>query len=193
MTRAPSHSQLFHAMGTSWSPSSDIFPTSPSTRARASSMLPFQAAACWNGIALLRTSSLLPITDANPPHAFFPTIDTSATHFRRSRPEEGECAQAEVSLICKDLWRKGRGRILVVPGVRLAYERHVAVNSRDAVGASGVAYGTSAWGLQEQVAWLPQYVLEAFDLLRLLSLTSLASSQGRRPRSGVTPGLSRSA
>jgi hypothetical protein len=138
--------QLFHPMSTTWSPSTDLFPTSPLTKARYDHRLPFQAYSCWNGIALFDGSALrqkpeshfrrsrLPPPSSDPPAAV-EVGDGDVAAISGERKEEGECAQAEVGLFCKDLWAKGRGKILVVPGVRVGYERHVAEGARDAAPA----------------------------------------------------------
>lgn len=39
---------------------------------------------------------------------------------------EGECRASECSLVCHDLHRLGYGRIIVDPGVQLAYDPHDA-------------------------------------------------------------------
>ena len=36
---------------------------------------------------------------------------------------EGECSASECSLICNDYWSAGYGRIMMVPRVKLAYDR----------------------------------------------------------------------
>ena len=49
----------------------------------------------------------------SPPHV----------RFRMARIMEGECSASECSLICNDYWEKGFGRILMVPRVKLAYDK----------------------------------------------------------------------
>lgn len=44
-----------------------------------------------------------------------------------ARIAEGECSASECSLICNDYWEAGYGRILMVPRVKLAYDR-VCIN-----------------------------------------------------------------
>ncbi|KAJ2583931.1 hypothetical protein GGH95_000711 [Coemansia sp. RSA 1836] len=65
---------------------------------------PFQVQCCWNGIAVF---------DAQ----VFQGDD--GIRFRRSA--EGECSASECSLMCNDMWRKGFGRIAMVPRVKLAH------------------------------------------------------------------------
>ncbi len=40
--------------------------------------------------------------------------------FRRGRP--GECAASECSLFCKDMWAAGKGKFVIDPHVRVAYD-----------------------------------------------------------------------
>jgi alpha-1,3-mannosyltransferase len=70
--------------------------------------LPIQVQSCWNGIAVLD-----PAPFYSPPHV----------RFRMARITEGECSASECSLICNDYWDAGYGRIMMVPRVKLAYDR----------------------------------------------------------------------
>ena len=155
-------------MSTSWSPSTDLFPTSPVSRKRNAAHLPFQAYACWNGIAVFQSSAFLGTPASSPSAEGEPPI-----HFRRSDAEAGECAQAEVSLLCKDLWRQKAfgpearaAKVLVVPGVRVAYERPVAegVRALDEADVGGLIepdVGRSGWfggKKTEQVNWVDKCV-----------------------------------
>lgn len=70
--------------------------------------LPIQVQSCWNGIAILD-----PAPFYQPKHV----------RFRMARIAEGECSASECSLICNDYWEAGYGRILMVPRVKLAYDR----------------------------------------------------------------------
>ncbi|KIM82738.1 glycosyltransferase family 69 protein [Piloderma croceum F 1598] len=72
--------------------------------------LPMQVQSCWNGIAILD-----PAPFYSPPHV----------RFRMARIMEGECSASECSLICNDYWESGYGRIMMVPRVKLAYDRKV--------------------------------------------------------------------
>ncbi|KAG6914074.1 hypothetical protein DXG01_002550 [Tephrocybe rancida] len=72
--------------------------------------LPIQVQSCWNGIAILD-----PAPFYTPPHV----------RFRMARIMEGECSASECSLICNDYWEAGYGRIIMVPRVKLAYDRKV--------------------------------------------------------------------
>ncbi|KDQ56544.1 glycosyltransferase family 69 protein [Jaapia argillacea MUCL 33604] len=72
--------------------------------------LPVQVQSCWNGIAILDPAPIY-----SPPHV----------RFRMARITEGECSASECSLVCNDYWDAGYGRILMVPRVKLAYDRKV--------------------------------------------------------------------
>ncbi|OMH81486.1 Alpha-1,3-mannosyltransferase CMT1 [Zancudomyces culisetae] len=68
---------------------------------------PFQVQCCWNGIAIL-----------NPRPFEAPTN----LQFRRSKVPSNECAASECSLLCNDFWRLGYNKVVVVPGVQVAYD-----------------------------------------------------------------------
>ncbi len=70
--------------------------------------MPIQVQSCWNGVAILD-----PAPFYQPKHV----------RFRMARIAEGECSASECSLICNDYWEAGYGRILMVPRVKLAYDR----------------------------------------------------------------------
>jgi alpha-1,3-mannosyltransferase len=70
--------------------------------------LPIQVQSCWNGIAVL---------DPAPFYA------ASQVRFRMAKLLEGECSASECSLICNDDWSAGYGRIMMVPRVKLAYDK----------------------------------------------------------------------
>lgn len=72
--------------------------------------LPVQVQSCWNGIAVLD-----PAPFYNPPHV----------RFRMANIVERECSASECSLICNDYWNAGYGRIVMVPRVKLAYDKKV--------------------------------------------------------------------
>lgn len=72
--------------------------------------LPVQVQSCWNGIAIL---------DPAPFYAH-PHV-----RFRMAKLSAGECSASECSLICNDYWNAGYGRIIMVPRVKLAYDKQV--------------------------------------------------------------------
>jgi alpha-1,3-mannosyltransferase len=64
--------------------------------------------ACWNGIAVLDPA---------------PLYDLPHVKFRMAKLLEKECSASECSLIGNDYWNAGYGRILMVPRVKLAYDK----------------------------------------------------------------------
>jgi hypothetical protein len=84
-----------------------IFHDGPSSL-RFQQHLPVQVQSCWNGIAVLDPA---------------PFYQPKRVRFRMARIAEGECSASECSLICNDYWEAGYGRILMVPRVKLAYDR----------------------------------------------------------------------
>lgn len=88
-------------------PFESIFQHGPSQE-RFMQHLPLQVQSCWNGIAVLDSAPFY-----TPPHV----------RFRMARIAENECSASECSLICNDYWEAGYGRILMVPRVKLAYDR----------------------------------------------------------------------
>jgi len=70
--------------------------------------LQIQVQSCWNGIAVLD-----PAPFYSPPHV----------RFRMAKILDGECSASECSLICNDYWEAGYGRIMMVPRVKLAYDK----------------------------------------------------------------------
>ncbi|KAI4087195.1 MAG: hypothetical protein LQ344_006941 [Seirophora lacunosa] len=92
-----------------WSRARDLLWDDPARKRRLRARLPFQAFACWNGMAAIGATPFL----------------ERGVRFRRSAP--GECYMGEPTLLCKDLWREGFGKVLVVPSVWVAYSRAASV------------------------------------------------------------------
>jgi alpha-1,3-mannosyltransferase len=72
--------------------------------------LPLQVQSCWNGVAVLDPA---------------PFYETFPVKFRMAKLTENECSASECSLICNDYWAMGYGRIIMVPRVKLAYDKKV--------------------------------------------------------------------
>lgn len=77
--------------------------------------LPVQVQSCWNGIAVLDPAPMYSV-----PHV----------RFRMAKLSTGECSASECSLICNDYWNAGYGRIIMIPRVKLAYDKVRPVLSR---------------------------------------------------------------
>ncbi|RSH93260.1 hypothetical protein EHS25_007614 [Saitozyma podzolica] len=102
---------LFYPMDSSWTPSDDLFPTSPKSKEEYANLNPFQVFSTWAGLAVLAAT---------------PFLEPNRLRFRRSDGSRDECAASECSLIANDLWKAGWGRVQVVPSVQVSYERNVA-------------------------------------------------------------------
>lgn len=88
-----------------WSPSDELFPSAPHSRAAFDALEPFQVFCSWNGMVVMDPAPFL------PPHH---------VRFRRSDPAVGECAASECGLVCADYWKAGFGKIQVVPSVQVS-------------------------------------------------------------------------
>ncbi|KAK1962407.1 alpha-1,3-mannosyltransferase CMT1 [Colletotrichum sublineola] len=89
--------------GEQWSDVANMFWNHPYSQDRYLNRKPLQVFACWNGGVAMTGEPFL----------------SKKLEFRRSYP--GECHTGEPTLLCKDLWNLGHGKIAVVPSVSLAY------------------------------------------------------------------------
>ncbi|KAJ3039909.1 capsular associated protein [Rhizophlyctis rosea] len=121
-----------------------LIPNDPLSLPRINHTLPFQAQCCWNGITLLRST---PFT--------LPT--QNATHFRAGTDTETDCPASECSLLCNDFQNAGYARVLVVPGVRVAYgmeEYEALVENEGAQGVRVVQFNKEVGDEErESVTW----------------------------------------
>lgn len=62
---------------------------------------------CWNGVVIIDARIFL----------------EEGIKFRD--PNKDECSASECSLFCRDIWKAGRGRVVVDPRLRVAYEATV--------------------------------------------------------------------
>lgn len=99
--------------------------------ARLKDGLPFPAQCCWNGLVVFTAAPF-----------------QAGIHFRNHEP--GECAGSECFLMCHDFFRLGYGKVVVDPGVRVAYtyDDAVGVYSEDLVRNIGFV----SWGEAESKA-----------------------------------------
>lgn len=95
-------------LGGNWNYAKNLFWNDPESRARVDARLPLQVYSCWHGVAVMKSQ---PFTRAVDP-----------IRFRRNNAEAGECYMAEPTILCRDLWRNGYGKIAVVPSVAVGYE-----------------------------------------------------------------------
>lgn len=87
----------------SWAYKEDLFWDDPSSRKRYESKLPLQVYSCWGGLVTM---------NAQP-------FAQGKLKFRSS--EDGECFMDEATLLAKNVWRQGMGKIMAVPTVNVGY------------------------------------------------------------------------
>ncbi|KAH9900359.1 alpha-1,3-mannosyltransferase CMT1 [Xylariomycetidae sp. FL2044] len=113
-----------------WSRSWDLFWNDAGTRERYLKNLPFQVFACWNGGVAFGAGPLLGLP---PPAEEAAAAPPSRVEFRTSRAGR-ECRMGEPTLFCKDLWRRGYGRIAVVPTVNFEYSDEAGLHLKGVKG-----------------------------------------------------------
>lgn len=100
---------LFYPIDNSWwSPSSNLFSTSPASKTAFDNLEPFPVFSTWNGMAIMSPTPFM------RPHG---------VRFRRGDKQRGECSASECSLVCSDYWKAGFGRVQVVPSVQVSLFR----------------------------------------------------------------------
>lgn len=88
-----------------WNSAWNLFWNAPDTRSRYDDNLPFQVFSCWNGATAIGAAPLL-----------------DGLRFRETHGgNDGECAQGEPQIFCKEMWFRGYRKIAVVPTVNLEY------------------------------------------------------------------------
>lgn len=96
----------------SWAYAHDLFWSDPDGKQRYEAYQPFQVYSCWGGMVTLNAVSFAEDT----------------VKFRAS--ETGECYMGEPTLLAKDLYRHGLGKVLAVPAVNVAYSDKEAVGTK---------------------------------------------------------------
>ncbi|KAJ5538385.1 hypothetical protein N7494_007864 [Penicillium frequentans] len=86
-----------------WDYKDFLFFDDPPSKKRYDAFLPLQVYSCWGGMATVDAAPFL----------------QRKLKFRAS--EEDECYAGEPTLLAKDLWRMGMGKIMAVPTVNVAY------------------------------------------------------------------------
>ena len=122
----------------SWARAGELFWNEPVARERYERRESFQVFACWNGAVVFTARPLV----------------QGRVGFRGARRDRGECHAGEPQLFCKDLWREGYGRIMVVPTVSLEYDEDAgaAVKGLRGFTAALVAEET---GRETGIEWMP--------------------------------------
>jgi Cryptococcal mannosyltransferase 1 len=90
------------------------FHKDPPSRWRYENNLPIQAYSCWGGMAVLNAEPFY------KHHVAF-----------RSASKKGECHASECSIIAKDFWELGYGRVLMVPNAKVAYQADLHLQLRN--------------------------------------------------------------
>lgn len=98
-------SAFFPPVNNHWQSGQQLLPGHGISRQRFKQGLPFQVYSCWNGMSVL---------DPKPFEL--------GVRFRRSVAVRGECSASECFNVCKDFWKVGFGRGVVVPAVGVGYE-----------------------------------------------------------------------
>lgn len=121
-----------------WTFAKNLLWDDPERKRRLEAHKPFQVFACWNGMA---TMSAKPFVE-------------KGIRFRRSR--EDECYMGEPTLLAKDFWKEGFGKILVVPSVWVAYSHNASVEVKTKKGyveENVKEREEDEKGMQEMVEW----------------------------------------
>ncbi|KAF7979232.1 hypothetical protein HWV62_43196 [Athelia sp. TMB] len=89
-------------------------PADPAARARLARLAPFQVFSCWNGAAVMRADAFAPLS---------PSTEREGIRFRTARNDKSEVTerQSECFLVPVDMWRRGMGRVQVVPRASVTY------------------------------------------------------------------------
>ncbi|KAF6817020.1 alpha-mannosyltransferase cmt1 [Colletotrichum sojae] len=124
--------------GEQWSDVANMFWNEPYSQDRYLSRKPLQVFACWNGGVAMTGEPFL----------------SRKLDFRRSF--KGECYTGEPTLLCKDLWNLGHGRIAVIPSVSLAYNVKDGRQIKEERGFASTWTANEQNGEPVQIAWQDQ-------------------------------------
>src|SRR5271163_151834 len=102
-----------------WRYAENLFWNEPDSKAKLDRREPFQVYACWNGGAVFTAKPIM----------------NGEIEFRIA--VENECYMGEPTLFCKDLWRRGYGRIQTLPTVNVAYSISDAKKTKSVRGRVG--------------------------------------------------------
>ncbi|KAL8853722.1 MAG: hypothetical protein Q9221_001533 [Calogaya cf. arnoldii] len=120
-----------------WKYAKNLLWDDPDRKRRLEAHKPFQAFACWNGMVAMSAKAFI----------------EKGIRFRRNR--EGECYMGEPTLLAKDFWKEGFGKILVVPSVWVAYSHGASMKVKMEKGYAEENVGEREMeiGLQEMIEW----------------------------------------
>ncbi|KAI4138586.1 MAG: hypothetical protein L6R39_006713 [Caloplaca ligustica] len=120
-----------------WKYAKNLLWDDPVAKRRLDAKKPIQVFACWNGMAAMSAK---------------PFVE-KGIRFRRSR--EGECYMGEPTLLAKDLWAAGFGKIFVVPSVWVGYSHNATISVKKEKGfvEDNVMDHTADAGPPEMIEW----------------------------------------
>ncbi|KAI9926879.1 hypothetical protein MW887_003977 [Aspergillus wentii] len=119
----------------SWDYRDTLFFDDPDSKRRYDAFQPVQVYACWGGMITI---------DAGP-------FATGSLKFRAS--DEDECYMGEPTLLAKDLWRQGLGKIMAVPAVNVAYSDEEATGTKTNRGYVGDRVDLMSIDQEERYKW----------------------------------------
>ncbi|KAF7969576.1 hypothetical protein HWV62_26879 [Athelia sp. TMB] len=101
------------------SPVPQPFPANPPARAALDQLAPFQVFSCWNGAVVMPTKEGEEEGDTRG-------TGRGVVRFRTARNDASTVTerQSECFLVPVDLWKRGMGRVMVVPRASVTYSGH---------------------------------------------------------------------
>lgn len=123
-----------------WHDAHILFPFNPATKEKYERNETIQVFSCWNGGVVMPAEPFLePKRGKKKP-----------LRFRDAR--QGECGGGEPTMLCKDMWYMGYGKIAVVPTVNVGYWNESSI--KDVVGfVSNVTDAGAIEGIGVKVDW----------------------------------------
>ena len=123
-----------------WTYAYNMFWNDKGVRERFDKMKPFQVFSCWNGITTLNAQPFL----------------KKLVKFHRAEAEKGECYEGEPTVLARDFWSYGYGKIGVVPTVNVGYralEEGAATKEVFGTVSKNLDIAAENADLSETIAW----------------------------------------
>ena len=131
VARTLSGDSFYPLYSSGWQPQplENYFIRDPETRNRFQGRLPFQVLSCWNGMTILNARPFYGQRRDDDP--LKPTTAAAFPPVRFRSGREGECAASECELVCRDYWKEGYHRVVVVPRIFVTYTltEHIEVGA----------------------------------------------------------------
>ncbi|KAJ5998789.1 hypothetical protein N7451_006599 [Penicillium sp. IBT 35674x] len=118
-----------------WDYKDFLFFDDPPSKKRYDAFLPLQVYSCWGGMVTIDAAPFL----------------QRKLKFRASK--EGECYAGEPTLLAKDMWRMGIGKIMAVPAVNVAYSDDEARGTKSVRGYVADHVNATAASEEELIPW----------------------------------------